>query len=83
VNADDLDLLTKLLGMLGSEHAGERDAAALAIERLRQRTGKTWAELLQAAPRGPRIVINRWEPQAPIFAQGGLPDGFDFDAPAK
>jgi hypothetical protein len=32
----DRERLAKLLGMLGSEHAGERDNAALAIERLRR-----------------------------------------------
>jgi hypothetical protein len=37
--------LVKLLGMLGSDHTGERDAAALAIERLRRERGMSWAEI--------------------------------------
>ncbi len=41
----DRDRLVKLLGMLGSEHAGERDAAALAIERLRRDRGLSWARI--------------------------------------
>jgi len=35
------------LGMLGSQHAGERAAAALHVERLRARLGKQWNELLR------------------------------------
>jgi hypothetical protein len=38
--------LAKLLGMLGSDHAGERDAAGLAAHRLITRAGVTWGELL-------------------------------------
>lgn len=34
------------LGMLGSEHAGERAAAALHVERIRAKIGKQWAELI-------------------------------------
>jgi hypothetical protein len=34
------------LGMLGSQHAGERAAAALQVERLRARLGKQWNELI-------------------------------------
>ena len=37
--------LVKLLGMLGSDHTGERDAAAFAIERLRRERGMSWAEI--------------------------------------
>jgi hypothetical protein len=33
--------------MLGSDHAGERDNAALALERWRRSTGKGWDDLLQ------------------------------------
>ena len=49
----DHDRLVKLLGVLGSEFAGERDAAARAIERLRHRTGMTGAELLRPAAARP------------------------------
>ncbi len=42
--------LVKLLGMLGSEHAGERDAAGLAASRLLQQHRVTWRDLLTPAP---------------------------------
>jgi chromosome segregation ATPase len=35
------------LGMLGSEHAGERDNAARVVERWRRTTGKSWDDLVQ------------------------------------
>jgi hypothetical protein len=66
----DLDRLVKLLGKLGSEFPGERDAAALAIERLRRRTGCTWAELLRPGPTRPPIIIRPHPPMAPILARG-------------
>jgi hypothetical protein len=34
--------LAKILGMLGSAHAGERDAAFLAAERILKEAGMTW-----------------------------------------
>lgn len=43
--ADDRSRLEKLLGMLGSEHDGERAAAALMIAKLAQKEGKTIAKL--------------------------------------
>lgn len=42
--------LGKLLAMLGSEHAGERDAAALAAHRLIQKRGITWDQALTPRP---------------------------------
>ena len=44
----ELSKLIGALGMLGSEHPGERAAAALHVERLRAKLGKTWRELLSA-----------------------------------
>lgn len=38
--------LTKLLGLLGSDHAGERDAAGLAAHRLVSQSGLTWSQIL-------------------------------------
>lgn len=38
--------LTRVLGLLGSEHAGERAAAALAAHRLLKRLGLSWQEVL-------------------------------------
>jgi hypothetical protein len=38
--------LARILGMLGSEHAGERASAALQAEAFRKRHGMTWEEML-------------------------------------
>ena len=43
------DLLIKALGMLGSEHAGERASAALVVEKQRAKLGMTWEELIVPA----------------------------------
>gem|GEM_PF-3733958 len=42
--------LVRALGMLGSEHAGERAAAAAAVERLRAMLGRQWEALIIAMP---------------------------------
>jgi hypothetical protein len=39
--------------MLGSAHAGERDAAARQAEALRRKLGLTWADMLAAQPEQP------------------------------
>lgn len=39
--------LAKLLALLGSNHAGERDAAGLAAHRLLQHRGVTWQQALE------------------------------------
>jgi hypothetical protein len=41
----ELPKLTKVLAMLGSEYAGERDAAARQVEIWRRKTGKSWEEI--------------------------------------
>jgi multidrug efflux pump subunit AcrA (membrane-fusion protein) len=43
------ELLIKALGMLGSEHSGERASAALVVEKQRARLGMTWDELIVPA----------------------------------
>jgi hypothetical protein len=50
VTPADRRRLARILGMLGSEHAGERASAALQAEAFRKRHGMTWAELLNMAP---------------------------------
>lgn len=50
VRAADLQKLLKLLALLGSEHDGERAAAALAAHRLVQTANTNWAALLAPAP---------------------------------
>jgi hypothetical protein len=42
--------LASILGLLGSNHAGERDAAALHAEAFRRKHRLTWAELLAQPP---------------------------------
>jgi len=54
--------LAKLLGLLGSDHAGERDAAALAAHRFIQSRGLTWQDVLEpeAAPAAVRSAMQPW-----------------------
>jgi hypothetical protein len=40
--------MVKLLGMLGSEHQGERAAAALQAEAFRRQRGMTWEQIIKA-----------------------------------
>jgi hypothetical protein len=42
----DRTKLAQMLGLLGSDHAGERDAAGLAAHRLMQRRGLSWFDVL-------------------------------------
>ena len=51
---DVADRLCKLLGMLGSEHPGERATAALKADELLKREGLRWCDVLQ--PREPVAV---------------------------
>jgi hypothetical protein len=44
--ATDRQRLAKLLGLLGSDHSGERDAAGLAAQRLLRERGLTWGDVL-------------------------------------
>jgi hypothetical protein len=42
--------LVRILGMLGSEHDGERASAAMAAHRVIQAAGTSWAQLLAEVP---------------------------------
>lgn len=46
VGRSDLVKLTRILGLLGSDHLGERASAALAADRLVRRMGTDWWSLL-------------------------------------
>ena len=48
--ASDRERLARLLGMVGSDHAGERDNAARAAHRLVQQHGITWFDLVVLPP---------------------------------
>jgi hypothetical protein len=59
----DRSRLVAMLGMLGSAHAGERDAAGLAATRLLRDRGLTWADIvLPGAPSAPSA--GDWRQQA-------------------
>jgi hypothetical protein len=45
-NGHDFSKLAKLLGMMSSDHGGERDNAISLIEQERKRLGMTWPEIL-------------------------------------
>lgn len=51
--------LTKLLGMLGSDHQGERDNAALAAHKLVKQHGLTW-EAVVMPPRAREPLMGIW-----------------------
>jgi hypothetical protein len=42
--------LAKLLGMLGSDHPGERDNAAVAAHRIVSGAGMTWRQVIEPPP---------------------------------
>jgi 2-methylcitrate dehydratase PrpD len=48
------DRFVKILGLLSSEHAGERDAACDAVEKLRQQNGLTWQQIIRVAIETPK-----------------------------
>ena len=54
VPAAALDKLAKVCGLLGSEHDGERAAAAYRATAIIREAGLTWREVIEAA--GPRCV---------------------------
>jgi len=58
--APDRAKLAKLLGLLGSDHAGERDAAGLAAHRLLQRSGVTWPAVLAPPTRAREQLMSIW-----------------------
>lgn len=55
-----LTKLTRILGMLGSDHAGERASAALAAHTLVGKLGLSWRELLdRSEPQASKVVVKR------------------------
>jgi hypothetical protein len=47
----ELERLSKLCGMFGSDHAGERAAAAAKADQLVRKLGLTWNDVLISTPR--------------------------------
>ena len=44
----DLDKFVKILGMLGSDHAGERAAAGALADKMRRDAGVSWGDVIAA-----------------------------------
>ena len=63
LGAADRERLAKMLGMLGSSHAGERDAGGLAAARLLRQRKATWGDVLM-----PGVPVKR-EPHFGIWRQ--------------
>lgn len=63
----DLDRFRKILGMLGSEHGGERSAAALKATAMLKEAGLTWENVTagQAGPSFTEVVM--WRQQAEMW----------------
>jgi len=73
--------LARILGMLGSEHAGERASAALQAEAFRKRHGMTWEEMLalpavEAEAESEPVWTPEPEPPVASARTGGWPVGF-------
>lgn len=64
----DRQRLAALLGMLGSDHAGERDNAARAAHKLARSSGLTWGEILAAPERAPEPAAAKPAPEPPPAA---------------
>lgn len=67
----DRQRLVRLLGMLGSEHAGERDNAARLAEQIRRENGTTWDDLLT----GQVVYVDR-----PLVVEKYLPPRISLEA---
>lgn len=53
------DKLLRILALLGSDHDGERAAAALAAHRFVAAQGLSWDEVVGTRPPPPRVVVQR------------------------
>jgi hypothetical protein len=79
MTAAERQRLARILGMLGSDQAGEQAAAAFQAEAFRKRHGLTWAQLLtlppvevapepvwESPPESPPPEPSQWTPSDPI-----------------
>lgn len=64
----DLTRLIRILGMLGSDHDGERAAAALAADKLVRGSGWSWSDLLAPARASPSARTQWMDPLADRLA---------------
>src|SRR4249919_707795 len=65
--------LAAILGMLGSDHAGERDAAAHQAEAFRRKHQLTWAELLAIPPIAAAPLPPEPDPPTPSAPEASAP----------
>jgi hypothetical protein len=63
--------LPKLLALLGSDKAGERDAAGLAAHRMLQQHDLTWSDLLIPAPVKREPLHSTWRTTCTELAKRG------------
>ncbi len=68
LNNPDLDRLGKLLGMLGSEHDGERAAAGLKADQLIRDRGTSWSALIDNLKVSNRPPEKAWTPPRPQWS---------------
>jgi len=74
ISSGDRLNLAALLGMLGSDHVGERDNAAKLVEKFRQRHGLIWADLLASRlMQTPLTELPRPQPHCPPDSVDGSP----------
>lgn len=64
LSEQDRQRLVGILGMLGSEHDGERANAARKAEQLRRKSGATWDELLtgQIVYKDREVIVTKYLP---------------------
>ena len=63
----DRSKLAAVLGLLGSPHQGERDAAALAADRLVRGRGLAWSDVLGGAETSRRREVSPPPPPPPAY----------------
>ena len=66
LSASERSKLAKVLGMLGSDHAGERQNAGLAANRIVKDAGLSWEQVLEAQ----EARADRRDPPRPKASQG-------------
>ena len=65
LNPQAANRLSKILGLLGSEHSGERDAAAQAAHKIVRGAGLTWADIIHAPRNSDPPRIRAWRADEP------------------
>ena len=76
LSATERERLVKLLGMLGSDHDGERASAGLLAARLLRDKGLTWTQVISSGPSQtyPRPQASPWQPPTSTCPSSRLGD---------